>query len=343
MSLWSYLVWPFGFIMRFCYQLFNSYGVALFMYALITRAVLWPLTIKQHKNSLNMIRLKPYQDELMKKYGSNQQKYQQELMKLYQREGYSPMASCLPMLIQFPLIALIYTIVRRPLTYIAGWSLTEIWTKIQEIGIDNVAAGITTENFHRFELQLFSKLSELGQAPINTKFLGIIDLAKTPKDDLWSWLILIPILAGVTAFVYGWLSQKLSPMQQDAQTGSSMKVMLFVMPIISVWMSFEFTSALGVYWIASNLVGMLQLWLQNIIYNPKKVLAEVNAKMERERQILKEKKAAASAKKAAALAAAKGKKGKGKKPQPKPKAVDAEFTEVDEAPGVKDKDDKKEG
>jgi len=83
MSLWNYLVIPFGYIMRFCYSLFNSYGVALFLYAIITRVLLLPLSIKQQKTQLNMVRLKPYQDELMKKYGGNKQRYQQELMNLH--------------------------------------------------------------------------------------------------------------------------------------------------------------------------------------------------------------------------------------------------------------------
>ena len=212
--------------------------------------------------------------------------------------------------------------------------------------MENIARGITADNFNRFELQLFEKLNDIGQAPINTKFLGIIDLAGTPKDNIWSFMLLIPIIAGVTAFIYSWLSQKLSPMQQDAAGGGSMKMMLIVMPLISVWMSFEFTGALGVYWIASNLVGMLQLWLQNVVYSPKKALAEVNEKMEREKRLLKEKKAAASAKKAAALAAAGKKKGKGKGKSaphaPARNAVDTSYTEVEEKPQVKQIEDEKE-
>ena len=62
----------------------------------------------------------------MKKYGNNKQKYQEELMRLYEREGYSPMSSCLPTLVQLPVIMLIYNIVRRPLSFVAGWDLTKL-------------------------------------------------------------------------------------------------------------------------------------------------------------------------------------------------------------------------
>ena len=302
MSLWNYLVTPFGWIMRFCYELFNSYGVALFLYAIITKVILLPLSIKQQKTQLNMIRLKPYQDELLKKYGGNKQRYQEELMNLYQREGYSPMSSCLPTFIQLPVIMLIYTIVRRPLTYLAGFSLTEIWTKMQPY-LEGVCKGANLENFTRYELQLFSQLSASGELGINSKFLGIFDLAANPSEFLAggdkAWLILIPILAGVTAWLTGWVSQKLNSTTQDPQSASSMKMMNIVMPLISAWISYTYTSALGLYWIASNIVAIGQTVLLNKLYSPKKALEEVEAKIRREKEADKEKRRLAAEKKAA--------------------------------------------
>ena len=311
MSIWSYLVIPFGYIMRFCYGLFNSYGVALFLYALITRIVLLPLSIHQQKTQLNMLRLKPYQDELMKKYGGNKQKYQEELMNLYQREGYSPMSSCLPTFIQLPVIMLIYTIVRRPLTYLVGWKLTEFGQYVRPI-IDNIDKypafkGMTMENFTRYELQLFAKLAQDGNeavTAINTKFLGLFDLTAKPSDVFhggadW-WLLLIPVLAGVTAFLTGWLSQKFSPAMQNAdpQSASSTKMMSIFMPLISVWFSYSYVAALGLYWIASNIVAIGQVFLLNKILDPKKVLAEVEDKIRREKEAEKEKKRLAAEKRA---------------------------------------------
>lgn len=322
MSIWSYLVIPFGYIMRFCYGLFNSYGVALFLYAIITRVVLLPLSIHQQKTQLNMLRLKPYQDELMKKYGGNKQKYQEELMNLYQREGYSPMSSCLPTFIQLPVIMLIYTIVRRPLTYLVGWKLTDFGQYVRPIiadlakYADNMKElpqalapfkGMTMENFTRFELPLFAQLKESGVesvAAINTRFLGIFDLTAKPSDALHggaSWLLLlIPLLAGVTAFLSGWLSQKYSPTMQaaDPQSAKSTRMMMWFMPLISVWFSYSYVAALGVYWIASNVVAIGQMFLLNKILDPAKVLAEVEEKIRREKEAEKEKKRLAAERRA---------------------------------------------
>ena len=116
----DFLITPFAWVMKAGMYIFKNYGLALCFYALITKLVLFPLMMKQQKNQLNMVRMRPHMAELQKRYGDNKIKYNEELQKLYQREGYNPMSSCLPMLIQLPLIFIIYSIVRRPLTYGAG-------------------------------------------------------------------------------------------------------------------------------------------------------------------------------------------------------------------------------
>lgn len=318
--MWNLLVTPFAYIMRFCYSLFQSYGIALFLYAFITKVILLPLSIKQQKSQLSMIRLKPYQDELLKKYGGNKQKYQEELMNLYQREGYSPMASCLPTLIQLPVIMLIYTIVRRPLTYVAGYKLSEIWTQMQPY-LTTSCKGATTENFTRYELQLFSELSNAGNVDINSKFLGIFDLAKTPSqflEDGSFWLILIPILAGVTSYITSIISQKLNSTMTDPQSNGSMKVMNIMMPLISVWFSWSYTAALGLYWIASNIVALGQIFLLNKLYSPKKALQEVEDKLKAQKEAEKEKRRLAAERRAMSNS----------KNSKKKRAINAQYTEV---------------
>ena len=112
-------------------------------------------------------------------------------------------------------------------------------------------------------------------------------------------LILIPILSGVTAWLTGYISQKLSPtMAADPSSAGSMKMMNIVMPLISVWISYTYTSALGLYWIASNIVAIGQTFLLNKLYSPKKVLQEVEDKMRREKEAEKEKRRLAAERRA---------------------------------------------
>ncbi len=319
--MWSFLGKIIGTPMGWIYNVVEDYGLAIILFTILLKIVLFPMSLKQHKSSLAMIRLKPYQDELMKKYGSNRQKYSEELQKLYQREGYNPMSSCFPMLIQMPLLFMVYAVVRRPLTYMgAGWvgdfagglwgkitsflapeQLGKVWNERTLEGIvDKVT--ITAENYNKYETQLLSALDAKGIEVVDTTFLGL-NLTLTPSH-VWKTsaflIILIPILSGVTSFLMSWLSQKLSPAQRAAegQPGGNMKMMLYVMPIMSFFIAFTFSAGLGVYWIISNVMGIAQQLLLHVMYNPDKIEQEVRDKMAAEKQKEKEKRAAAAAKKA---------------------------------------------
>ncbi len=323
--MWNALCGIFGKGMELIYGVVNNYGVAILLFTVLLKVVLFPFSLKQHKSSLAMIRLKPYQDELMKKYGSNRQKYSEELQKLYQREGYNPMSSCLPMLLQMPLLFMMYTVIRRPLTFMAGWSLTDIWTKaVAEFGTKLNAKGVTildnmgklevtADNFNRFESQI---LSHMENPPIETNFLGL-NLAQVPQE-VWNttafMIILIPLLSGVTSYLLTFFSQKLSPAQQaaaDNPAAGNMKMMNIIMPLMSLWISFTVPAGLGLYWLMSNILGIGQQFLLNVMHNPKKLEAEIYAKIAADKQKEKEKRAAAAQKKAMAV---QGKKKK-KKPQ----------------------------
>lgn len=325
----SYLIVPFAWIMQLCMKLLNNYALALLAYAVITKVILFPLSIKQQKNSLGMLRLKPYQDALAKKYGGNREKYSMELQKLYQREGYNPMSGCLPMLIQFPLLLLIYAIVRHPITYVYYGELftantaERVFGLAQQIGISNFPENLqkifngiadgsrAVTDISNYELQIYGKAQELIRIP-GDRLFGFIDLSGTPSQHFWSWMLLIPILSLVTAFLSSYVIQKLSPMQQqsagDPATQGTSKMMLYTMPLISLFISYTVNCALGFYWICTNVLSALQQLLLNKMYDPKKVLAEVNARIEREKETKKVKRSAAAAKKAAAIAASKKKK-----------------------------------
>ena len=325
--MWNTLCTIIGTPMGWIYNLVQNYGLSIILFTILLKIVLFPISYKQHKSSLAMVRLRPYQDELMKKYGSNRQRYSEELQKLYQREGYNPMSSCLPLLLQMPLLFMMYTVIRRPLTFMAGWSLTEIWeTATDKIGVvvkdgvtmlDNMGKlQITAENFNRYESQILSHLGE--KAPLNTPFLGL-DMSLVP-NEVWKtsfFIVIIPILSGVTSFLLSWLSQKMNPAQQAAADGpgGNNTMMLYLMPLMSLWIAFKFPAGLGLNWLVSNILGIAQLYVLNALQSPKKVEAEMRAKIEADKAKEKEKRAAAAAKKAQ-YAQGKKKK-KGARPQPK--------------------------
>ncbi len=113
----------FGYVMRFCCTISaNNYILAIFFFSLIMQIILFPLGIKQQKNSVKTASLRPKEMAIRKKYAgrtdkATQQKMSLEINEMYQKEGYNPMSGCLPLFVQLPIIMVLYSIVRLPLTY----------------------------------------------------------------------------------------------------------------------------------------------------------------------------------------------------------------------------------
>lgn len=112
------LATPLGWIMKGCYALVNNYGIALLIFTIITRLVVLPFSIKQQKGTARMAMIQPELEKLKKKYAKNQEKLQEETMKLYSKEGYNPMASCLPLIITMVVLFSMIPVIYGPLTYV---------------------------------------------------------------------------------------------------------------------------------------------------------------------------------------------------------------------------------
>ena len=163
----------------------GSYALVLLFYALILKILFLPFTIKQQKNQIKMAKLAPQIETIKAKYkGRNtkesQQQMQQEIMEFQQKEGYSPFAGCLPMLIQLPLIMWLYTVIRNPLSYIAKFA-DEIIVKANTI-VYKLEADVALKQID--QISLVSKINEyLHDHPETTDFERIgLDVTKLPSS-----------------------------------------------------------------------------------------------------------------------------------------------------------------
>lgn len=113
----EFIVWPLVSIIKYFADLLGSYGLGIIVVTIIIRLAILPLTIKQVKSSKKMQEIQPKMKELQQKYASKdaitQQKYQQEMMTLMQTAGVNPLAGCLPILIQMPILIGIYHAISR--------------------------------------------------------------------------------------------------------------------------------------------------------------------------------------------------------------------------------------
>ena len=142
MGIWDYVAIPLGWIMKYCYLFANdvlrlplAYVFALFLFTLITKILLFPLSIKQQRSTAMAAAYKPMRDEINKKYANDKQKQQEELQKMQTEYGYNPAAGCLPLLIQFPIIFGLLRVIYKPLTHMISIP-KELITKILEITLN---------------------------------------------------------------------------------------------------------------------------------------------------------------------------------------------------------------
>ncbi len=114
---------PFGYLLRGSYALTHSYAIAIIVFALVIRVILLPFGIKQQKGMIAQAKLRPKEMKIRNKYkGRNdkvtQEKLNTEIMELYREENYSPFSGCLPLLIQLPVILILFWVVTAPVTYV---------------------------------------------------------------------------------------------------------------------------------------------------------------------------------------------------------------------------------
>lgn len=262
---------PLGYLFRFIFLVVQNYGWTLVLFTIITKAILLPLSVKQQKSMSKMQAIQPRLAELQKKYQYDKEKLNQETMKLYQSNKINPMGGCLPLLIQFPLLIGLYNIIRNPLTYVIQLgkhglpALQELIDVMTPMGLQISGNVINEIPIAKFMSEHFAavveKLPALANVQtINFNFLGL-DLSQTPSLNELSPLLLIPILAGLSTFLSSWLSQKMSgtpkPSSENS-TASTMQMMTYIFPFMTVFFAFSLPAGLGLYWIISNIVQLVQ-------------------------------------------------------------------------------------
>ncbi len=285
----------------------GSYALALLLYAFVFKLVVLPFSIKQQKNQIAMAKLTPKIELIKAKYKGRtdrvtQQKMQQEIMDLQQREGSSPFAGCLPLLIQMPIIIFLYNVIRNPLSHIMRLADDDI-VSIYKLVTPDAAADIAFKSIDQIKLtSLIAEkgvdLSVWGAERVLPDFtLFGINLAETPSLVNFSLLVLIPVLAAASQWLTMWLSRKwnntgMQPAGDD-QTQMSMKMMDLIMPLMTLFIAFGFSGMLGLYWIYQSIFSIIQTFiLSRVMPLPKYTEEELKAMRKAQKDAAKAQKAA---------------------------------------------------
>ena len=287
--MWEFIAKPFGIIMEFIYKTlaFENYGLAIIFFTIFVRILILPLTIKQQKSTIKMQAIQPELNALKERYGDDKQKLYEEQNKIYQKYGVNSMAGCLPTLIQFPMILILYRIIRMPLTYISQFS-SDFIASLAKISGEQAVNEIKIISFFQKSADKIAEAiegtsmtaSEFSEKLVNMKFLKIFDLGETPSIFFWKWsgddwkvylpLLIIPIVAFATA----WLQQKLLTPKQDKSkkedAAGALGMMTKFMPFMSLFFCFILPAGLGLYFTVGNILSIGQTTLINKLYKKKK-------------------------------------------------------------------------
>ena len=292
---------PFGWLMLQFYNWTGNYGVAVILFALVVKLIMLPFQLKSKKSMMRMSRMNPRLKELEKKFGSDRQRYQQEMNKLYKEEGVNPMSGCFWTLLPFPILIALYRAIRFPLTTMMGVAseLMEeggaIFQKLAELGWSSEGLTARQKAYEQifqseFITEHFDAFSGLSDKLVALKynFLGI-NLADVPNIAFWKWdsfnwayigLFLIPIVSAALS----WFSMKISSAAnpQTADSGQQMKSMQLTMPLISLWICFTMPGVMGIYWISQSVFAIIQETFLTRLFN-KQLDIEDADRLERER------------------------------------------------------------
>ena len=285
---------PFGYLLDWLYQFTNNYGVALILFAVIVRIVLIPISAKSKKSMMKMSRLQPRIQELQKKYENDKQKQNEAIQKLQQEEGASMgcggcLWSLVPLLILIPL----YSVIRQPIQYMLHESVDTVNAIIT--AMKEADASLFSGNAFYDQLVAARYLPQFADVikaagieisnpatweGLNFTFLGI-DLGMQPSipfvNASWTWTwasigaALIPVLSAGSQVLSMWLSQKANDSvvtnekglqdketAKKSSTAQSGKMMMWTMPIMSLWIGFTVPAALSLYWFIGGVAAMLE-------------------------------------------------------------------------------------
>ena len=202
---------------------FSNFGIAIAIFTIVIRAAMMPLTVKQSKQMKAMSALQPKIKEIQSRFANDKQRQSKETMQLYKDQGVNPIGCLGPMFIQMP-----------------------IWIGLYQAILKTVPT--TPESLVGLSGTLYTWLPFVQEViPINSAFLWL-DLSSPDP------LPVLPLLVGISMF----LMQKMTTMPAaDEKQASTNRMMLWMMPLMFGFFSMQFPSGLALYWVISNLVGIV--------------------------------------------------------------------------------------
>lgn len=319
---------PLGYVLWFIYKFVTNYFVSIFLFTLLVRLLLFPVSLKSQKSQGRPRPAGSPAGAAAKKYQKDPQKLQQKQMELYEKEGVKMTAGCLPMVIQMIILFGIISVIYSPLTHLSRIPSAVITAAETAVTMEKDADGNLIEDANKVRPQdmtgYYKELRTLmalenNEEDIKAAISDLDDAARDNKsadeyyeqmlsmkrdfqvgnqtllENPWNgfsninWLWLIPLLSWLTALASSLVSMHYTKMasgtgEKQPGQGCSNFTMIFAMPLFSLFITFSVPGGVGIYWICSNLIAVVQTIVLNTIYNPAKIRAQAEVEYEERRR-----------------------------------------------------------
>ncbi|MCR5635909.1 MAG: YidC/Oxa1 family membrane protein insertase [Clostridiales bacterium] len=296
MVIFQYIGSIFGYVLWFLFELLQNYGLAIIIFTVIIRIVMFPMSVKQQKTMAINSRISVKQQEIRKKYAGDQQKMNEEIQKLYDKEGISPSGGCLTSLLPlFMMMGVFYSVI-YPLNntlHIATQTVQNAIAKVATLPGMGISSSAITRyeqisfltNFKNLQqtfpgdLQAFLGFSGEEYAKIKSFSGGFnfgLNLLETPSNfGIFNIYFLIPVLCFVTSVGSTLVTMRISKSGQTQQ--GCMKLMFIGLPLFTAWLAYSVPAAVGFYWICSTVISFLLTLVLNKFYNAGMMTAQQEA------------------------------------------------------------------
>ena len=275
-----YVCIPLGILMKWCWQLVGNYGIAIILFTLATKIILIPLSVWTHQNSIQMVKIQPAINFLKVNHYGDMDTFADEQAALFKKEKYRPMVSLVPLALQIFLLLGVVQIIYHPLDYLFAIDSETIRELATFIGadmeqssfqlkiVDAIKAGeiTATSIIPNVGADTLSKVVDAVSGFENTLF-GL-NLSIIPAE-IWGIYILMPVIAGLSSWLLS-LTQNLSNVLQHEQSKFNQYGLMLFSVGLSVYLGVGVPAGIAIYWIASNLFSIVQMYILNAIINPKK-------------------------------------------------------------------------
>ena len=267
----------FGLFLNFLYNLVNNYGLAIVIFSVCIKLILFPVSIKQQKTLKKSAKVQAKMKELQNKYSNNPEKLNQEVMELYKTEKMSPFSGCLSSIVQILLLLSVFYLVRSPLTYMKKVEPAVIETYKQQLSEESKKTAYPEIAI----IQQFGSQDE--KVNVNMNLFGL-DLSLIPTSDFKNYkAFIIPALYVLTTFISMKLTNNMQRLNSKKDENENIennaekdemdavlqanKSMNLMMPFMSIAIAIAAPLGLALYWLTNNILMIIERLIMNKFFN----------------------------------------------------------------------------